>query len=776
MRVARGAAAALALLAALLVPLAQPEGAALAAEGAVRQPGGACPGTQRLFEPGGLGGAGGMYCPTISPHDPQLLFVASDMGGVFRSENGGKTWTMIHFREGLQFIQLAPPPVFFPDGMAWVTARNRVTVSRDRGCTWRTRPAGPWKDKPIRHITALPGQPDVLLVATVDGVWRAEGTAGTGEAWQQVLHGKTVELLALGDVVRTFSEKDGFVVSTDRGRTWVPTPALLGGARMDGGKATSMTGGMDEGELVLLAAMQGVGIIRSVDAGATWARATPSYQGENLLVMAPGQTRTAYAAQTGTVEHRQVLRSTDGGRTWQRTFRMAMPWDRVPIGMNVERSWVQTQLGWGYYITAKGLGVNPAGDGFLLVATQGDLYASRDGGDSWSQIMTRELPPAAGEKGPRLRSIGLEITSTWNYVFDVHDPERHYIAYTDIGFARSTDRGETWQWGAKGAPWTNTFYDVAPDPVVPGRMYAAASMRHDIPHYTELTPTEMGYSIHANGGVVMTDDHAATWKVPYALRAPGALPNQTCTTVALDERSPVDARVLYAGLFGEGDDDKAGVYKSMDGGRTWERKSKGLGAPGNLHVYRVRLHPRTRHLYCLITGLRGPTKPTFFNIPGGLWRSTNGGESWQNLTLGSNLAWWSTNFSFDPSDDRVIYVSAATAPGHWQEGGVYKTTDGGGAWRHILTDNDLRTLAGGDNFDNTMVVVVHPDDPRLVYVGTTLHGLIYSRDGGATWKHYAEFPFASVLNVVFDPASRNHMIVTTFGGGIWSGPHLPPDR
>lgn len=729
-----------------------------------------------VFASRGPGGGGGLYAPAISPYDAGLVLVATDMGGVFRSEDGGGTWSLIHFREGLRFLQVAPPPAFFPSSVAWVTSRFNVTVSRDRGRTWKTLPVGPWKNSPIRHLAALPGAPDVLCVSTAAGVWRGESSAG-GDfgGWRKVIEGQTSELLPLGGLVYTMGT-GGLMTSADRGATWRTAGTGTGAVRIDGAKVAAFTGGRDDRGVLLVASLTDLGMVRSTDEGATWERTKSTFENEKFLLMAPHQTSVVYAAQTGGAAHRQVLRSTDGGRTWEPTFRMAMPWDKLPVGMNVERSWVQTQLGWGYYITAKGLAVNPGGDGFLLLATQGDIYVSHDGGDSWRQTMTEEFPPLQGDKGPRLRSTGLEITSAWGYLFDPHDPQREYIAYTDIGFARSLDRGATWSWAARGAPWTNTFYDVVFDPEVPGRMYAAASMRHDIPHYIELTPTSMRYRPHARGGVVTSADHAASWTVPYKADAPGALPSQTCTTIALDERSPVGARVLYAGLFGEGDDDKAGVYRSEDGGGSWRSVSRGLGVPGNLHVYRVRVHPVTRDVYCLITGLRGATKESFFSIPGGLWKSTDGGESWHDLTRGVNVASWSTSFAFDPVDPQTLYVTAATAPGRWLQGGLYKTVDGGRSWRHVLTDGDIRKVAGGDSFEHTMIVVVHPDDPKLVYVGTTLHGLVYSRDGGNSWKDYAEFPFAAVVNVVFDPRDHKRMIVTTFGGGVWSGPYLPPAR
>ena len=70
-------------------------------------------------------------------------------------------------------------------------------------------------------------------------------------------------------------------------------------------------------------------------------------------------------------------------------------------------------------------------------------------------------------------------------------------------------------------------------------------------------------------------------------------------------------------------------------------------------------------------------------------------------------------------------------------------------------------------------VAVHPRDSRLIYAGTSGHGLLYSRDGGATWRHYVEFPAQSVQSIAFDPADPTRIVVTTFGQGVFEGPYLP---
>ena len=151
------------------------------------------------------------------------------------------------------------------------------------------------------------------------------------------------------------------------------------------------------------------------------------------------------------------------------------------------------------------------------------------------------------------------MTTTWQYKIDPHDKNRHYICYTDIGFARSEDAGQTWYWAARGSPWQNTFYDVEFDPDVPGRMYAACAYEHDIPSW------KMAQSLYGGGGVCISTDYGKTWKPS----ADGMPQLGACTAVEVDPKSPKDARVLYASFWG------GGVFKSIDGGKTWQAEEQG---------------------------------------------------------------------------------------------------------------------------------------------------------------------------------------------------------
>jgi hypothetical protein len=191
---------------------------------------------------------------------------------------------------------------------------------------------------------------------------------------------------------------------------------------------------------------------------------------------------------------------------------------------------------------------------------------TRDGGESWQTLHTRSAEPERHlEKGQRWSNTGLVVTTTWHYYVDPFESHRHYIAYTDIRFARSMDAGRTWI-SDFAPPLRNTTYELAFDPEIPGKIWGAFADMHDIPNGNIILGRH--YREQSGGGVGITEDFAATWR-----DTSEGLPQEPVTSVVLDPKSPKQARTLYAALF------EAGVYKSVDDGRTWALKSEGLGAP-----------------------------------------------------------------------------------------------------------------------------------------------------------------------------------------------------
>jgi len=279
---------------------------------------------------------------------------------------------------------------------------------------------------------------------------------------------------------------------------------------------------------------------------------------------------------------------------------------------------------------------------------------------------------------------------------------------------------------------------------VPGLLYAACSTQHDIPHWTNIEEA------CGQGGVCVSRDWGATW-APIGT----GLPNAPATSIVLDPHSSPSARTLHVTQYG------VGVYTSTDGGATWQPSAAGLGCAENRHVYRLKLCGDGT-LYCTIAGRREQRR---FPIPGGLYRSRDGGRTWTELTANMGLL-WPGDVDTPPDDSRTIYLGAASAPGYSQ-GGVYKSVDDGKTWCCALGEEQLPEALC--TYAHALFVTVDPLRPATVYVGVTTHGLFVSHDAGASWQEVPGIPFAGCQRVAFDPADPAVLWVTTFGGGVWKG-------
>ncbi len=718
-----------------------------------------------LFYGRGIGGGGGFFSPVFSPYDENLLFVSCDMGGIYRSEDKGKNWKMLHWKDSPLQPDEAPLPIFLSKNrITWVSDYLYLSISEDAGRTWKQISSGPWRDVQTenRHPASLQitsflplnEQASSFLVSTKHGLWR-----GFGKQWEQEST-KLVNFIQKVDS-NIYALEDGshLLKSSDQGLSFerIALP----------GKATALSGvTTDDGRSLLYLAVPEKGIFSSTDAGLTWTNISDEYSDIVRLYIPKGQTDIIYAMEKRTKSGHNMYKSVDGGENWESIFRMHGHQETFWQNINVQKSWLQTHLHWSYYFTKNGFAISPFDPETLLVTTQGEFFISKNGGESWETFFSEDLPPFEGDTVPRTKSIGLEVTSVWGYHVDPHDPKRHYIAYTDVGFARSLDEGKTWAWSGKGSPWNNTFYDIAFDPKIPGKMYAAASNLHDLPHFIAITAIYPEARVHQGGALVSTD-YGQTWSVPYAKSAAkDKLPLQVCTTITIDTTSPPEKRTLYAGVYGESDD-ASGVYVSHDDGKTWKATPAQPGGY-NRHIYKLRIHPMTGDLYALVTGLRAPN-PHFHNKDeGGIWVSTDKGKSWNHMSKGSPLGHWATAMEFHPTDPKAIYVTSATPQGK-KNGGLYFTRDNGKRWWNILPDKNIKRISGMKHgYDHWMSVAVHPQKHDLIFVGSSRTGLFFSTNGGKRWKHCKEFPFFNAQSISFNSNNMDEIIITTFGSGIWS--------
>lgn len=732
------------------------------------------------WEPLGLSGGGGMFSPGISAADPALMMINCDMSAAYISENGGRDWRMIRHSQLRSDTQCRP--AFHPAdaNVIYASSGGQLRVSKDRGRTFT--PLGNLKQSLEGEIAINAEYPDILIAGTRNG--RCWLSRDQGITWE-ISPGPEGRVLGFhfvrhqqGRVIFAATER-GVWRSDDAGKTWTEKDGDLPWKELQGFAGGSQVSG---GETIVYCtirsklvdgALRG-GVYRSRDLGESWhsimgaginteTNAADQYAFGPIaqyhqVLTTDARPQTVYVLNTATgfhpPHHDTVYRSDDAGQTWRDVYFMDPRFEKY----NVAPDYVTASTGQSF----KG-GETPFGivicdsDPDRLLMVRNEAHVTHDGGKTWFGGHTYPAPGQKPGRGSAWVCNGLVVTTTWHHYIDPFETNRQYIAYTDIGLARSVDSGKSWSWwdNRSWAPWRNTCYELAFDPEIPGKIWGAFSDVHDIPNDNIISER---HGHNRPGGLCISRDFAGSWKV----EAQG-LPLKPVTSVVLDHQSPRDRRTLYAGVF------EAGVFKSTDDGKTWALKKNGLGHPDNLRVYRVILHPDGT-LFAIICARRdGPGNRPLLPEGVGLYRSKDGAENWEQINTSQRWL-YPKDFSVDPRDSRRILVGACDA-NREQSGGLYLTIDGGQSWRRI-------GRKGPQTFGGYFAPVApNGADAHWIYMtlteGAPGAGLWLSRDEGQTWEEFKGLPFSNVQRVEFDPGNSALIYVTTFGGSVWRGPAAP---
>ncbi len=396
----------------------------------------------------GIGGAGGMYTPTISPYDHNFMLLSCDMSGSYRSLDGGMSWQLIHYMQIRSTLQARPA---FTKSLVFWAEEGILKYSADKGLTWTAVPidgGAPWRGT-ITSIAVVDMFPITISVGTGDGVWLGSMTADgkASGAWKQLAEGGCGGIATIGPTILAAVSGGGkparivrlnMLQAPPTGPEPVETEITLAG---DNAVTSFAAAAKGDGPATLFATVDNVGIVKSADGGKAW-ETVAKWDGQRSVLMPVGQTQVAYAAQERSHE---VWRTSDGGRTWQSIFHM------TGDQKNVEVAWDQTYLHWDYSISHLGLGIDPADPNVVMMTSEGDFYRSNNGGKSWFQCQNNAVGVLPGDGDFRFKTNGVEVTTLWGYYFDPNDSNRTYIAYTDIGFTRSVDRGQDLDQRGRGA-------------------------------------------------------------------------------------------------------------------------------------------------------------------------------------------------------------------------------------------------------------------------------------------------------------------------------------
>ncbi len=256
----------------------------------------------------------------------------------------------------------------------------------------------------------------------------------------------------------------------------------------------------------------------------------------------------------------------------------------------------------------------------------------------------------------------------------------------------------------------------------------------------------------ASGGVWKTVNDGTTWTPVFDGEG-----SYSIGWVALD---PNDSSVVWVGT-GESNSQRSvsygdGIYRSVDGGKSWEN----LGLKKSEHIGRVVIDPRDSKV--VYVAAEGP----LWGAGGdrGLYKTTDGGKNWKAvLTISENTG--VVDVAIDPSNPDIVYAAAYQRRRHvftlidgGPESAIYKSTDAGATWNKLksgLPSVDMGRIG----------LAVSPADPNVVYATIEAAdgkgGIFRSNDKGATWERRNEFDQGAMYyaRVVPDPKNVDRIFV-----------------
>jgi photosystem II stability/assembly factor-like uncharacterized protein len=553
--------------------------------------------------------------------------------------------------------------------------------------------------------------------------WTSKGPEG-GNIHALVIDPLTPTTLYIG----TFGH--GVFKSTDGGLTW---SAASAGLTFDHMLTIRVLAIDPETPTTLYAGTYG-GIYKSLDGGDNWSALTDglpttSYSVSSIsvssLVIDPANSSTLYMGTSAD----GIFKSTDGGSSWS----------ALKTNVRIDSN----------YITS--LVIDPLTTTTLYAGTYEGLLKSTDGGDSWSVTNP-------------------DTISILSLVIDPTTPTTLY-AGTGNSLQKSMDGGKSWNEAHAGLPDGN-IHTLLIDPAMPSTLYAVVTQSSST--YFDFVKEPLGVFKSSDGGLnwnainsgLTTEEVASLVIFPaspagmYAGTLHGVFKSTdgggnwsainsglaavTITSLVAD---PAAATTLYAGA-GEN-----GVFKSTDGGDTWSMANNGLTAEYVSALVISPLTPTT--LYAVGSRSDLSHSNNYSEDSRGVFKSTDGGESWSAASTGLTDRYIST-LVIDPVTPTTLYVVTSLS------GGIFKSTDGGSSWNAVNDD-----LPGDDTVTS---LAIDPVTPTTLYLGT-YNGILKSTDGGENWgavnNGFPEDKSMIVKSLAIDPLTPTTLYAGLFANGVF---------
>lgn len=736
----------------------------------------------------GAGGGGAMFNPTVSPHDPDYAYVRCDMTGAYVTYNGGDSWRMFNLRSPVRWF------IFDPKNVNVIYA-NSIALFRstDRGKTWNIIYPDPSE---IKSIISR-GDHAQEVVITRDSTRKNVSALAVDPEDSKKLYA----CISAGRTV-------GFYISADFGAHWTLEKELEEGAKNifidpsspkndrtvyftgrssitcrekgiwktnkgpDEVKTlTEYAGGFDKrmnkyiiyaisGRSYFNSANEKSGIYYTADGGMTWENRQNgllefTFQGAPVpefrcIATCSGNPAVLYISYANLRVANDttcigVAKSEDFGKTWKLSWKDVNTKGGSFSSANLKTGWIEDSFGPSWGENPFAIGVCPTNPDICYGTDFGRTIKTVNGGKNWEQVYTTR------KEGGGWISRGLEVNTGYAVVFDPFDKNNVFLANTDVGLMESKDGAMSWTSVSRknnGIPrnWSNSTYWMAFDPEVKGKIWAVMSSTHDLPRPKMFRGKgTAGY----RGGIVITEDGAKSWQT-----ISSDIGESAVTHIMIDPQSNKTSRTLYACAFGKG------VYKSVDGGKTWVQKNNGIEGKEPF-AWRIWKREKDGTLF-LVVCRRSEDGNIGNDQDGAVYRSNNGAESWTKITLpaGTNGP---MSIEFDPKNTSRLLLSAWGRSSKEPNspdigGGIFLSKDDGKTWVQVL------------NKDQHIHDITFDSRNGTFYACGFESSAYRSEDQGETWKRIKGYNFKWGKRVDLDPRDSEKIFVVTFGGGVWYGP------
>lgn len=613
---------------------------------------------------------------SVDPHNPQTLYAATSFGGAFKSLDGGANWVKSGMpNRPLVFDPQDPKTIYVFD------YGQGISKSTDGGTSWNPADSGLY---PLVNALAIdPLKPSTLYAGTAAGIFKS--TDG-GTTWSLVssgllplslpgpprqLSGRSLAidpqdpstLYAVVDGIAyssgpglTVEAAGGFVKSTDGGGSWnlldigLPQTHTMGAVlAIDPQNPSTLWVGTN------------YGMFKSKDGGVSWnpvnsglpqfATGLPPFPNRSPFFLAvaidPLRPDTVYA-RIYSSSRSTIFKTTNGGASWSDAG------SGLPEGFN------------------KSLQIDPQISTALYAGTKLGVFKSTDGGTRWTEA-----------------DSGLTAMGISDVAIDPRNANTLYAA-TSIGLVKTTDGGTNWSRANSNVP---LFSRLAIDPQNTSTVFANGCLPD------------------TNCGVIKSTDGGASWSASWIPPYPGIW----ITTLAIDPRN---SNIVYA--TADYDCGMETLRKSVDGGMRWSHfLFKDMGVLAACLVDLVVDPQNSGHLYAA------------FQF-GGVFKSTDGGATWNAANSGLSPGAYGYNavaLAIDKGSPGTVYAVSSS--------GVFKSSDGGVSWNPASSGLPDYWSGGFEECCFRPRLVVDPQNSARLVLGISVDRVDHvfqSSDGGASWK------------------------------------------